>query len=107
MNLIYLINEAGEAVISILAVLIVSALVYVLYYTWNKERIRIKQEKAIYIEGLKTKQELQSDISQYIDYQDDGEIFNPIKIIKNEITQMKVILSIQLKSVPWLTNYNL
>lgn len=66
MNLIYLINEAGEAVISILAVLVVAALVYVLYYTWNKERIRLKQEKAIYIEGLKSKQELQNDITQYV-----------------------------------------
>ena len=66
MNLIYLINEAGEAVISILTVLVVAALVYVLYYTWNKERIRLKQEKAIYIEGLKSKQELQNDITQYV-----------------------------------------
>ncbi len=66
MNLIYLINDAGEAVISLFVILVVAALVYLLYYTWNKERIRVKQEKAIYIEGLKTKQELQNDISQYI-----------------------------------------
>ena len=66
MKLIYLINEAGEAIISLLVILVVAALLYVLYYTWNKERIRVKQEKAIYIEGLKTKQELQNDITQFI-----------------------------------------
>ena len=36
MELIYLINEAGEAIISLLVILIIAALACILYYTWNK-----------------------------------------------------------------------
>ena len=86
MSLLYLINEAGEIVITIFAILLVAGLGYLCYYTWNKERIRIKQEKAIYIEGLKSKNELQNDISQYVSVFGTAVSFSMLEI---EITGIK------------------
>ena len=90
MNLIYLLNEAGETVISIFVILVVAGLLYILYTSWNKERIRVQQEKAIYIEGLKTKQELQSDINQYISIFGTAVSFSILQI---EITGLKDVES--------------
>ena len=66
MNLVMLINDAGAIVISICFALLIAGLTYLLYRSWHKEQERIEQEKANYIDGLKTKLDVETNINNYI-----------------------------------------
>lgn len=65
-NSLFLANEAGNIILTIVITLAAVGLIFFLAHQVRNERLKFKQEHTYFVEGLKTKAEMEDDISYFI-----------------------------------------